>query len=636
MRLLIPLALAGLALPASATLPPESLPAVQVRIDMTDSPRHVLHVTELLPAHAGDNTFNYPQWIPGEHLPGGPIDNLTGIVFHSGALDGHVLPWRRDLVDMYEFHVKAPAGVRRLAVSFDILEVPSRADTTAVDHMNGHVAMLENSDVILYPSHTPSVRIPVTATVHLPASWSSATALRTAGQAGPSLHGQDTTYETVSLDQFVDSPILSGDHCRQYPLAPEIQPAHTLDVCAEDPKELDLQPAVLDHMNGLVRQNTKLFVGHHYKHYDYLVGISKHLDGDSLEHGQSADYILKTFDLKDPDNASFVGYLLPHENIHSWCGKYRRPADLATPDFHTPMQDDLLWVYEGLTEYYGIVMAVRSGFMSPEDGTGELIKQVNIVDRPGRLWRPLQDTADASSILRGVSQQGASWRLSQDYYYEGALVWLEVDMKIRELSHGTKSLDDFASSFLGATPAGKVGDTPPGVFPYTFADIIKALNAVQPYNWAAFWTSRLTDLTPMPPTAGLSAAGYDYVHSPQMLKVEADALARYKFADFRHSLGFLVTADNTLSDVWMQSPAWTAGLSTGDKLVSVNGKPFSAGVLNSAVTQAATDKKPIELTAEKDGEKKAVSIAYFGGLQYSSYHRNSNPDVLVTAIFKAR
>jgi predicted metalloprotease with PDZ domain len=612
------------------------MPAVNVRIDMTDAGRHIVHVRETLPANLGINSYSYPEWIPGAHMPMGPIDNLTGIVFHSGTPDGPVIPWRRDLVDMYQLHVTAPAGVHSLSVSFDVLEVPSHLNTTATAHMNGHVAMLETSDVVLYPSNTPSNLIPISATLHLPPSWQSATALQIPGQEGPALHGQDTTYETVSLDQFVDSPILSGDHCRQYPLAQEITPTHTLDLCAEDPAELNLQPAVINDMNGLVRQTTKLFVGHHYRHYDFLVGISAHLDGDSLEHGQSADYILKSFDLTKPENAQFVSYLIPHEYVHSWCGKYRRPADLATSDFHTPMQDDLLWVYEGLAQFYGIVSTVRSGFGTPESGVSEFVRQISAVDRPGRTWRTLQDTADASSILRGDSPQGANWRLQQDYYPEGALVWLEADMKIRELSRGTKSLDDFASSFLGATPAGSVGDTPPGVLPYDFADVVRALNAVQPYDWSGFWTKHLTDLTPKPPIAGFVAAGYDYLYKPTMLQAQAEIMKQRHLADLTYSLGFMVMRDGTLRDVWFHSPAYKAGLGTGDKLLTVNGKPYSAELIEQAVSEAQTDTMPIELTAERSGEKTTYTIDYGGGLKYASYERNGNPDALTASILKPR
>ncbi len=609
---------------------------VKVRIDLSDAAHRLIHVSEILPAHAGVNTYAYPQWIPGEHLPGGPIDNLTGLVFHADTFDGPVVPWRRDLVDMFAFHVTVPSGVRTLAVSFDILAVQSRSDTTSVDHMNAHVGMLENSEVVLYPANVPAHSIPIAASVHLPEGWSSATALRTADQTGPALHGQDTSYATVSLDQFVDSPILSGDHCRQYPLAAEIQPTHTLDVCAEKAADLELQPAVLEHMNELVRQTTRLFVGHHYRHFDFLVGLSEHLDGDSLEHGQSADYIVKSLDVTNAQTAEGVGYLLPHEYIHSWCGKYRRPEGLATAEFHTPMQDDLLWVYEGLTEYYGFVVSVRAGFVSTESGLNELVREASQVDKPGRLWRPLQDTADASAVLRGSNPIGANWRLAQDYYPEGALRWLEVDMKIRELTHGRKSLDDFAAAFFGSTPEGRPGDTAPGVLTYRFDGVMKALHDVAPFDWAGFWKKALTELSAAPPMDGFKAAGYDYVHAATMTSVEKLGLDKSHSAELYYSLGTFVTGAGVLRDVWLKSPAFVAGLIPGDKVTAVNGKAYSAEVMVNAVAEGVGDEKPIVLDIERSGEKLAVRVDYHGGLKYPNYVRNANPDVLTTGIFMRR
>ena len=254
----------------------------------------------------------------------------------------------------------------------------------------------------------------------------------------------------------MDSPIVAGDHCRQYLLAPEVKPVHTLDVCAEKPAELELKPELLAHMNALVRQSTKIFVGHHFEHYDFLVADSTHLDGDSEEHGQSADYVVNSLDVSEEKTASFVGYLLPHEFTHSWCGKYRRPAGEATPDYHVPMQNDLIWVYEGFTQYLGDVLTTRAGFQTGAETVDQLNYSIYQIDRPGRRWRSVQDTSDAAAILRGNSRPWSNWRLSQDYYPAGAVMWLDADLKIRELSHGTKALDDFAALFF-APPVKGVG-----------------------------------------------------------------------------------------------------------------------------------------------------------------------------------
>ncbi len=611
--------------------------AIEIRVDLTDASRRLIHVSEVLPVHAGMNTFSYPEWIPGQELPAGAIDNLTGLVFHAGTVDGAVVPWRRDLSDPFAFHVQVPSGVNTLAVSFDILDVKSRAQTTTTKHTSSHVVMLEFSDAVLYPSDTPVRDLPITASIHLPSDWHAATALRTSATDASTLVGPDTTFQTVSVEQLVDSPIVAGDHCRQYPLAPEVKPVHTLDVCAEKPAELELKPDFLAHMHALVRQSTKIFVGHHFDHYDFLVADSPHLDGDAEEHTQSADYIVNSLDTSDENNAGFVGFLVPHEFTHSWCGKYRRPAGEATPDYHTPMQNDLIWVYEGFTQYLGDVLTARSGFQTSAQMVGQLNFSIYQIDRPGRRWRSVQDTSDAAAILRGNSRPWSSWRLSQDYYPAGAVMWLNADLKIRELSHGTKSLDDFAALFFAPPLKGTSSrDTGPGVLPFTFNDVVKALDTVAPYDWEDFWKTRLNALSVTPVIAGIDASGYEYVESETMSTEEAKAITAAHMAEMYHSLGFQVLPDATLQDVWMGSPAYVAGLGPGDKLTAVNGKPYTAEVLIAAVREAKTGMAPITLTAVREDESKTFVIGYHGGEKYSALMRNGKPDVLTTAILQAK
>ena len=291
----------------------------------------------------------------------------------------------------------------------------------------------------------------------------------------------------------MDSPILSGDHCRQYPLAAELKPAHTLDVCTDKAADLDLQPAFLAGMNNLVRQERLVFKSHHYDHYDFLVAASPYIHGETTEHTQSADFSVSSLDMKDQQR--FIGSAFSHEFTHSWCGKYRRPAGMATPDYHTPQQDDLLWVYEGLTQYYGYVLGTRAGLQTPQQTIETFRDDIdNFLDAPGRTWRPLQDTADSLPVLRDADPTYSTWRRGVDYYQEGAVLWLEADMTIRRLSGGKRSLDDFSARFFSATPAGKAGDTGPSVFPYHFEDVVRALNETQPYDWATFWTTRLNAL----------------------------------------------------------------------------------------------------------------------------------------------
>ena len=606
---------------------------VQIRIDFTDAPRHLIHVTEELPVRPGLNTFSYPEWIPSQELPGGPIDNLTGLAFHAGASDGVLVPWRRDLSDVYTFHVKVPQGISTLAASYDILEVSSRANTIGTNHASSHVVMLEPSEVVLYPRSAALHDTPVTTTIHLPASWKAATALRTGSSSAPSLNGPDTTFQTVSMEQLIDSPILTGDHCRQYPLAPEIHPVHTLDVCAEKEADLNLQPAFLAKMTALVQQATKLFVGHHYDHYDFLVAASPHLHGDSAEHTQSADYVVRSVDTSDTLTADTLGTLLPHEYTHAWCGKYRRPVGEATADDNTPMQNDLIWVYEGLTQYYGDVLTARAGFRTPAQTVSGFDFEAFQIDQPGRKWRSIQDTSDASAYLRGTDPAWASWRLGQDYYYAGTLLWLEADVKIRQLTQGAKSLDDFAALFFAPPVAGSATrDTGPGVLPYTFADVVQALNATAPYDWQSFWLTRLNALNFTSLTGGLEAGGYHYVYQETMIPEEAEYIKASHMAEMYHSLGFQAAADGTLQDVWIGSPAYRAGLGPGDKLTAVNGKPYTADALTSAVQAAKSNTAPIILTALRDDESKAFEIQYHDGEKYAALVRNTHPDLLTTAI----
>lgn len=618
------------------TLDAQNSSNLSIRIDLTDAPRHLVHVTETLPAHAGDNEFSYPEWIPGQHRIGGPIDNLVAIVFHAGASDGPVVPWRRDLVDLYSFHVQVPSGTHSLWVNFDVLDVPSRTNTIATNRTSSHIVMLEPSEDLLYPTGAAVRKVPVSATVHLPAGWHSAAALRVEGHPESSLNGQDTTFATVSLERFIDSPIVAGDHCRQYPIAPEAKPVHTLDLCTEKAADLELQPEFLESMNKLVRQAGLLFKSHHYEHYDFLVAVSTHLAGDSIEHAQSVGYVVQSLDMKNEQSAGFVSYLLPHEFTHSWCGKYRRPAGMATSEYHTPQQVDLLWVYEGLTQYYGAVLASRAGFRTTPQALDNLVFETYNVDLPGRKWRPLQDTADASPVLRGTDPTYASWRRGQDYYREGGLLWLEADMKIRQLSGGKKSLDDFAAHFFGASPTGSHGDTGPGVFTYRFGDVVTALNETQAYDWATFWTTRLNSLTDQPPTAGLEEAGYTYTVGEEMVSAEAGFVKGSHSAEAFRSLGFFATTDGTLRDVWIGSPAFAAGLGPGDKLTAVNAKPYTGELLTQVVHDSKTSTGPITLTASRDDETATYTIDYHGGEKYAVLKRNSRPDVLTTGILAPR
>ncbi len=612
-------------------------PPVTVSIDATDAERRVLHIAELLPAHQGENVFCYAQWVPGRERADGPIDNLTGLFFHAAGSVGASVSWRRDLSDPYCFHVPVPAGTSAIAASYDILDTPSHFHSSQRRHTSSHVAMIELSDVVLYPANTPLDTMPVTASVHLPAHWTAASALRTGKVSSPSLQGPDVTYATVSMEQLIDSPILAGDHCRSYALAPGIRPMHTLEVCSDSEAGSDLQPAFLAKMTMLVEQAMKLFGGHPYEHYDFLVAASPHLTGDSTEHTQSADYILSSLDTSNAATAESLGTVLPHEYVHAWCGKYRRPAGMVQANLNLPMQNDLIWVYEGFTQYYGNVLNARAGLRTPAQMLDLLDFEAFQVDRPGRAWRSIQDTSDASAILRSNDRAWDNWRLGQDYYYAGTLLWLEADVKIRELTRGRKSLDDFAATFFAPPLAGSNSrDAGPGIIPYSLTDVMQALNAVAPYDWNSFWAIRLNARDFRSLTGGLQGAGYDYVYQSNMNPGEAVYVEAAHIAELYHSLGFESTSDGTLEDVWVGSPAFLVGLGPGDKLTTVNDKPYSPELLIAAIHDALTSSGPLVLTAMRDDESHTFKIEYKGGEKYSGLVRNAKPDLLTTSILQPK
>ena len=497
--------------------------------------------------------------------------------------------------------------------------------------------MIEPSDVVLYPGDEPLREIPVSTSLHLPDHWKAASALRMDDPGAALFHGPDAVFHIVSMEQLIDSPILAGDHCRQYALAPELRPVHTLDVCGDSETGLDLQPAFLAKMTALVQQATKLFGGHPYDHYDFLVAASAHLSGDSTEHTQSADYVVRSLDTSDASTADSLGSLLPHEYVHAWCGKYRRPASMTKANLNLPMQNDLIWVYEGLTQYFGNVLTARAGFRTPADSLNGIDFEAFQIDRPGREWRSIQDNSDASATLRSNDAAWDNWRLGQDYYFAGTLLWLEADVRIRRITHGTKSLDDFAALFFAPPVAGSTSrDAGPGVRTYSFEDVVQTLNAVAPFDWRSFWQTRLNALNFHALTGGLEEGGYDYVYQVTMIPTEAVYIKAAHIAELYHSLGFQTRPDGTLEDVWVGSPAYLAGLGPGDKLTAVNGRAYTPELLTAAVHDSTMKADPIILTATRDDESHTFRIDYHGGERYSALVRNKKEDLITNAILKPR
>jgi predicted metalloprotease with PDZ domain len=588
-----------------------------LHVDLTDAPRRLLHAHMQIPVNAGPLTLQYPQWIPGDHRPTGPIDNLSGMRMRANGQD---LSWRRDDVDMYAFHVDVPSGVTTLEVSLDFLATPGDTGSDEDRATSPNLTVLEWNSVVLYPAHIPVAQIPITASLTVPADWKLGTALSISGQ-----NGAETSFATVSVGQLVDSPVITGRYFREFPLAPEITPKHYLDVAGDAAEDVDLKPEYLAAVNRLVRETGPLFQSRHYGTYHFLLSLSDVIRPEGLEHHQSSDNGIEKEGITDPKLAMLNAELLPHEFTHSWNGKYRRPVGLATPDYATPQKGDLLWVYEGMTQYWGNVLAARSAFWTPAQYREALAwsaARLNV--KPGRTWRNLEDTAIASQILRGSHMYWSNWRRGQDYYAEGELIWLDADTMIRQLTHDKKSLNDFCVKFLAVG-----GNTGPKVVPYDFDEIVADLNAVAPYDWRNFLTERLDSHASHAPLEGIEHGGYRLAYGAEPTEYEQAYLTKRQEVDAWFSLGLMVNNNSTIDDVRVDSPAFQAGLGPGMKLVAVNGHGYNGDVLKEAIRGAKGTTSPIELIVSNDNEFRTVRLDYHNGEEYPRLERvQGTPDLL--------
>ena len=609
-----------LSLGRCAAQPPAS--PLLLHVDLTDAPRHLLHAHLEIPVTAGPLTLEYPQWIPGDHRPTGPIVNLAGIIVRA---DGKDLPWRRDDVDMFGIHVDVPAGVNRLEVSLDFLATSGDTGSDMDGATSANMTVLEWNSVVLYPAHIPVAQIPIVASLTTPADWKLGTALTVTGRKG-----LETSFAPVSVEQLVDSPVITGRYFREIPLAPEITPKHYLDVAGDAASDVDLKPEYIAAVNQLVRETVPLYASRHYETYHFLLSLSDVIREEGLEHHQSSDNGVEKMGVSDPKLAMMNADLLPHEFTHSWNGKYRRPVGLATPDYATPQKGDLLWVYEGMTQYWGDVLAARSAFWTPEVYREALAWSAARLDvKPGRTWRNLQDTAITAQVLRGNHSNWGNWRRSQDYYQEGELIWLDADTTIRQLTHDQKSLNDFCVKFLAVG-----GNTPPKVLPYDFDEVVADLNAIAPYDWRTFLNERLESHAAHAPLSGIEHGGYRLTYGTDPTSFEDAYLAKTKQVDAWFSAGIMVGAMGNINDVRMNSPAFQAGLGPGTKLVAVNGHGFTADVLRQTIRGAKGKTEPIELIVSNDDEFRIVRLDYHDGEKYPRLERVQGTTDLLDEILK--
>ncbi|HSU19297.1 MAG TPA: hypothetical protein VLI45_06075 [Acidobacteriaceae bacterium] len=599
---------------------------IHITADLSDAPRKLYHADIDLPVKPGPIELITPQWIPGTHRPEGPASDIVGVVFTA---DGKTLPWRRDDVNMYEFHLDVPSGVTRLHAHLDCI-VQSRA--------SDKLAVLEWEKLMLYPAHIPVRDIPIQPSVTVPKGWGIGTALQPVGTYDPNAKvGGTTEFQPTNVEQLEDSPILTGEYFHEFALAPEISPKHYIDVVSDEPKDSNLRPELLNEISNLVREASTAYASHHYDVYHFLLTLSDVAGGEGLEHGQSSDNGITELGFSDAKHQLYNADLLSHEFTHSWNGKYRRPFNLYQPDFATPQQGELLWVYEGMTQYLGNVLAARAGLKSQAQYRDLLAASAAGLDnRPGRLWRTTDDTAIASSILRSEGPAWSNWRRGQDYYQEGELLWLDADTKIRELTDDKRSLTDFLHIFLG-----KGGNTGPLIVTYNRQELIDDLNQVAKYDWAQFLHERVDLINPHADLDGITRGGYKLVyqdHPSDSEKFAAGTSRRMAGPNVWYSLGLRLSNEGAISDVRWGGPADHAKLAPGEKLIAVNGKVFSADILRDAIDQAKTNKEPIHLLMQTEEYIRPVEIDYHDGQRYPVLVRDDSRkdylDEITTALTK--
>jgi predicted metalloprotease with PDZ domain len=612
---------AGLIAAVAGSIAVAQTAPITLNVDLRDAPRKILHATEEMPVTAGPLTVVYPKWIPGEHGPTGPIENMAGFFITA---NGQPMKWERDKVDMFAYHLTVPQGVTKLEMKIDFLASSSLSGFSSGGSTSENLALLSWNTLLVYPADTNASDVMFTPSITLPESWKFGTALET---SKTELAGKNpiTTFKTVSLEQLVDSPVLTGRYFREVPLAPEITPKHYLDMAADGPEEVELSPEHIADFDRLVRETGALYKSRHYGSYHFLVTLSNEVAHFGLEHHQSSDDRVTATTFTDDREFVLDGLLLPHEFTHSWNGKYRRPAGLATSNYQKPMEGDLLWVYEGLTEYLGDVLAARCGIWTPDQYKQRLSTIAAEYDnRPGRTWRDIQDTATAAQILYDAGGGWDNWRLNVDYYDEGELIWLDVDTTIRKMTGGKKSLDDFVAKFHGLG-----GDTGPRVVPYTFEDVVAGLNGVVANDWAAFLRSRLDSNAYQAPLGGLENGGYKLTYSDKPNAWSAMADAQSETFDFWYSIGLHAGKSGTVSDVLKGGIADKAALGPGMKIIAVNGRGYTPDVLKAAIHDAKGSGPSIELIVENTGFYKVVKLDYHGGERYPQLERLSSlPDRL--------
>ena len=599
------------ALPVRAEVPaPQDLPypgTIALQVDASNVGQQIFRIKAAIPVTPGALTLLYPQWVHGNHGPSNPLNQLAGLRLSAAGLP---LNWVRDPVNVHAFHVTVPEGVATLDAEYQFL--------SPLDSSQGRITMTADmlgvqwQAMTLYPAGYASRRIMVQPSLTLPEGWQYGTALETAER-----QGKVVRFKPLDLDTLIDSPLFAGRYFKRIDLDPGASAPVHLNLVADNPESLDAKPEQIAAHRALVRQAIKLFGSRHYRHYDFLLALSDEFGSIGREHHQSSEIGVKPGYFTDWSKAEPGRELLPHELTHSWNGKFRRPADQVVPNFNVPVQNSLLWVYEGQTQYWGHVLSARSGLVSPAGVRDALAASAARSDAvKGRSWRALQDTVNDPIVQARRPLGWSSWQRSEDYYVEGMLVWLDIDTRIRELSGDKRSLDDVARAFFG------IADGSLGPAPYTFDDVLMALTAVRASDWAGYLHARLDGHETGAPLDGLARAGWKLVYTDTPSAYTKAAEERNKISDFSYSLGMAIKPDGVIDGVQWDGVAFQAGLVSGTTIAAVNNRAYKPEVLKAAIGAAAKDgKAPLALLVRKGQNFRTVNLDYHGGLRYPHLER---------------
>jgi predicted metalloprotease with PDZ domain len=614
---------AALLLWSSLTSAAPPVRPLELTVDATDAPRGIFHARLVVPASPGPMALAYPKWIQGEHTPSGPITQLVGLSIKAG---GAVVPWRRDPIDQFLFRLEVPVGADSVTVEYDYLSPVGSFGSGYGKTPNAtpHLLIVDWHDVVLFPAGPAADDIPVRARLRLPAGWKFDTALAFAIAPDGAV-----TFSPVSLYTLIDSPVLAGDHFRTEVIEAGDRPAR-LSVAADRASALEIPAERLAAYRRLPLEARALFGASHYTSYHWLVALGDTLDDNGLEHHESTDIRLPIGFFSDESIRVAEDFTIPHEYIHSWNGKFRRPAGLATRDTQQPFDAELLWVYEGLTRYLDMILPARSGMNTVAQSRDYLAWRAarQDRDRPGRRWRPLVDTAvSAPTIWDGPSDWTNYRRSGKDYYDESMLVWLEADTILREQTAGKRSLDDFCRDFFGGA------DGPPSVKPYTRADVEAALAQVAAFDWHGFFTARVYDIAPKIPLGGIEGSGWTLVYDARPNGFQRAWDTIYKQVDQTMSIGLQLSPTGVVQDVVLDSAAWNSGFGPGMTIVSVNGRPFTPAAFEEQLNAATSSAGAIEFVVRHGEDARTLRVDYHGGVLYPHLERNpSRPDVLAAIL----